>query len=400
MLTTREVGPVAGRGGNADIAPPQTPAMSGYAPVYYPGTTSSGGATAVTLGISEERAGIDLQLQLVPMGTVSGTVLGDGTRQAAGTEVRLTSLEQALPGLGVRATIVGADGRFTFANVPPGRYRVTARAGTRQEVFVDQVGGQTRVMMEFTAAAPGDGPLTMGAPLSPQPPRWAAADVAIAGRDTQTVTLQLQPGVTVSGRLVFDRGAEPPARLSTIRVVLNTASTADSPTSASATVNPDGRFSIDGVIPGRYRVAVLAPGGLRAASFDVGGEDALDFLLTVGDRSPADATLTLTSRGAAIGGSLRRASGQAASDFTVLVFADDQRYWTPQSRRIQATRPATDGAFSFRDLPGGAYRIVAVDDLEDGQWLDPAVLRQVSAAAIPIVVADGETRTQDLRVAR
>jgi hypothetical protein len=167
-----------------------------------------------------------------------------------------------------------------------------------------------------------------------------------------------------------------------------------------AAVNADGRFSIEGVVPGRYRVAVLAPGGLRAASFDVAGEDALDFLLNVGDRSPADATLTLTSRAAAIAGSLRQASGQPASDYTILVFADDPRYWTPQSRRIQATRPATDGAFSFRNIPGGAYRIVAVDDLEDGQWLDPAVLQQVSAGAIPITIADGETKTQDLRVAR
>ena len=384
---------------NAVVGPVQAQLTSGYAPVYYPGTTSSSGAAAITLGISEERAGVDLQLQLVPMGTVSGTVFGDGARSAAGTEVRLTSLENALPGLGVRATIAGADGAFTFANVPPGRYRVTARAGTRQEIFVDEAGGQTRVMIQFATEARVDGARAGGPPAS-QPARWAAAEVSISGRDTQSVTLQLQPGVTVSGRVVFDRGAEPPANLSTIRVVLNTASAADGPTSAFAAVNADGRFSIEGVVPGRYRVAVLAPGGLRAASFDIAGEDALDFLLNVGDRSPADATLTLTTRAAGIAGSLRQASGQPASDYTILVFADDPRYWTPQSRRVQATRPATDGAFSFRNLPGGVYRIVAVDDLEDGQWLDPAVLRQVSPAAIPITVVDGETKTQDLRVAR
>jgi hypothetical protein len=384
---------------NAVVGPVQTQATSGYAPVYYPGTTTSSGATTVTLGISEERAGMDLQLQLVPLGTVSGMVVGDGTRSASGTEVRLTSLDNALPGLGVRATFAAPDGAFTFMNVPPGRYRVTARAGARQEVFVDDSGGQTRMMMQFTSGARGEGPRAGGPPAA-QPARWASADVSLTGRETQNVTLQLQPGVTVSGRVVFDRSTQAPENLATIRVVLNTANASDGPASALAAVNADGRFSIEGVVPGRYRVSVLAPGGLRAASFDVGGEDALDFLLNVGDRSPADATLTLTSRAAAIAGSLRQASGQPASDYTILVFADDPRYWTPQSRRIQATRPATDGAFSFRNLPGGAYRIVAVDDLEDGQWLDPAVLRQVSAAAIPITVADGETKTQDLRVAR
>jgi hypothetical protein len=384
---------------NIVAGPLQTQATSGYAPVYYPGTATSSGATTVTLGISEERAGMDLQLQLVPLGTISGTVVGDGTRSPSGTEVRLTSPDNALAGLGGRTTFALGDGAFKFVNVPPGRYRVTARAGTRQEVFVDDSGGQARVMMQFSAAARGDGPRAGGPPPA-QPARWASAEVSLTGRETQTVTLQLQPGVTVSGRVVFDRGTQAPENLSTIRVVLNTASASDGPASALAAVNADGRFSIEGVVPGRYRVAVLAPGGLRAASFDVAGEDALDFLLNVGDRGPADATLTLTSRAAAIAGSLRQASGQPASDYTILVFADDPKYWTPQSRRVQATRPATNGAYSFRNLPPGAYRIVAVDDLEDGQWLDPAVLRQVSAAAIPITVADGETKTQDLRVAR
>ena len=47
-----------------------------YAPVYYPGTTSPASATKVTLGIGEEKAGVDFQLQLVPTARVQGTVVG------------------------------------------------------------------------------------------------------------------------------------------------------------------------------------------------------------------------------------------------------------------------------------------------------------------------------------
>jgi hypothetical protein len=383
--------------------PPDAAGTTGYAPVYYPGTTSSAGAATIALGLSEERAGLDLQLPLVAMGTVSGTVMSSDGRPPAGTEVRLVALEQALPGLGTKVTVAGAEGRFSFTGVVPGRYRVTARAGSRQEVFVDDTNGQTRVMMTFSnSLVRSEGPAAMNGlptPPPPSPPRWAAAEVNVSGGATEAVSLVLAPGVTVSGRVAFDADVDPPADLAAIRIVLNTASAAEGTASASGLVGRDGRFTIEGVVPGRYRVSVLAPGGLRARAFDVAGEDALDFLLAVDDRPIADATLTLTSHAATVAGSLQQASGQPAADCTIVLFADDPRYWTPRSRRVQATRPATDGRFSFRNLPGGAYRLVAVEDLEDGQWFDPAVLRQLAGAALAITVGDAETKTQDIRVA-
>src|SRR4029453_11501576 len=129
------------------------PATTGYAPVYYPGTTSSGSATPVTIDVSEERSGLDLQMQLLPMGRIGGVVMTDDGRPAAGSEVRLISLDQPLPGLGVRTTGTGPDGRFSFSDVTPGRYRLRAHTGLRQQVVVDQSGGETRVMMQFFSAA-------------------------------------------------------------------------------------------------------------------------------------------------------------------------------------------------------------------------------------------------------
>jgi hypothetical protein len=70
----------------------------------------------------------------------------------------------------------------------------------------------------------------------------------------------------------------------------------------------------------------------------------------------------------------------------------------PGARRIQATRPATDGRFSFRSLPAGDYRLVAVTDIETGQWFDPAFLRPLLGASIGITLAEGEQKIQDIRI--
>jgi len=212
----------------------------------------------------------------------------------------------------------------------------------------------------------------------------------------------LQPGINVSGRAIFDSSDQPPTDLSFFRVVLNNARPSEEGMSSSlAQVGTDGRFTIEDVTPGTYRVSVLSPSNWRARSFNVGGRDALDFLLTItAGHEIAAAELTLTTRLAALSGTLSDGTGRPATAHTIIVFPDDPSYWVPSARRIRATRPSTDGRFSVAGLPAGTYRLVAVDDLEDGQWTDPNVLKQLAGAALPISIGEGENKVQDLRLSR
>ena len=110
--------------------------------------------------------------------------------------------------------------------------------------------------------------------------------------------------------------------------------------------------------------------------------------------------MTLTDRASSLSSTLRDSSGRPTSDGTLIVFADDSRYWTPQSRRILATRPSTDETFSFANLPAGDYRLIAVADVGQDQWLDRAFLRQLYGAAVSLKLADGEKKTQDIGIAK
>src|SRR5690606_30547742 len=60
-----------------------------YAPVYYPGTPSPAQSTAVTLGVGEERPGVDFQLRLVPTARVTGSVRAADGALPQGTQVSL-----------------------------------------------------------------------------------------------------------------------------------------------------------------------------------------------------------------------------------------------------------------------------------------------------------------------
>ena len=80
------------------------------------------------------------------------------------------------------------------------------------------------------------------------------------------------------------------------------------------------------------------------------------------------------------------------------MFSTDERTWFAQSRAIAQTRPANDGVFSVRGLPAGEYFLAALTDVERDEWFDPAFLRQLVPAAMKVTLADGEKKTQDIRI--
>ncbi|MCR4376007.1 MAG: carboxypeptidase-like regulatory domain-containing protein, partial [Acidobacteria bacterium] len=164
----------------------------GYAPVFFPGTTSPSGATAVEITTGQERYGVDFQLQLTQTSTVTGSVQGPEGTTPGGTQITLVP-KDSLPGLpgNTMTARAGQDGHFVFRNVIPGQYMVTARAQVRT---IDPAAAPQPVAQ--------GGRVGRGAGRGGTPPEilWAVADVFVDGND-QSVTLQLQNGMTIAGRI-------------------------------------------------------------------------------------------------------------------------------------------------------------------------------------------------------
>ena len=355
----------------------------GYAPVYYPGTTTSSSASTVALGVSEERQGLDFQLQLVNTANVSGQVITpDG--DAAGVFLTLVNeTEQAL-GANLNTARVQPDGTFTFTNVAPGQYMLQARAGRG-----GRGGGGGR-------GGPG------GQPGAPPEQLWGQTQISVDGRPLTGVSVSLQPGMHVNGHLTFE-GAAAPTDLTRVRVALAPAGTnppGDLAQNTPAQLDATGHFTISGVAPGRYTMRVQ--GGvqtftLRAAL--VGNRDILDFPLEVKpNEDVADITMVMTTKTQELTGTLTDAQNQPATGYSVIVFSADPQFWTPQSRRIASVRPGTDGRFTARNLPAGDYLIAAVTDVEPGEWFDPEFLQQLRPASARVTLNEGDKKTQDLRL--
>ena len=373
------------RGGPAAAEP-----TSGYAPVYYPGTLTASAATRLMVGVSEEKSGIDFALQVVPLSRITGIVTGISPLPPTLT-VYLTE-HGPITGIGSKTARVGPDGRFTITAVPPGQYSLTVRAALRAAVAA--------------AAAPAGQANVMRVEAQPSQWMWAQTDLSVGGQPLDDVALVLAPGMSVSGTVAFRGNAPPPADLSRVR--LSFLPIGSSPSAAemelgsgSARIDAQGRFTAVGLMPGRYRVTASAVPGWTLSSVSAQGRDALDFPLEVTPGDDVSGLMaTFSDRQTTLGGTLQTADGSPAPDYTVVLFASDSRFWTPFSRRIHAARPSSDGRYSFSSLPAGEYRLAAVVDPEPGQWFDPEFLRALVGASTSITIADGDARTQDLRIGR
>jgi len=356
-----------------------------YAPVYYPGTTQASGAQSIMIEVGQERAGVDFQLQLVRTAKISGVVTppDGGAGALAAMPITLVDVDQIVSGLASRTGRLsnGGYGEFSISGVPPGHYMLFAR--------------WARLMTGNVAET---GKLTVAGSTQ----FWATADVVVDGRDISDLSLTMQKGMTVSGVVRTDSSGGQTFDFARVRVMLSLvgpAAVGDAFAEMPAVADAGGRFSFPGVMPGKYRVSVAGqPAAWTPKSAVFNGRDALDFFVEVKPGEDQSGVITLTTHPGTLSGMLQDSSGQPTAAYTIIVFPSDERLWAAPARRILATRPATDGRYSFSSLPAGEYRLVAVTDVEPGQWYDPAFLRELSGLALPITLGDGERRVQDLRV--
>ena len=371
--------------------PAEEEQATGYSPVYYPGTTAPGQAGTVTLAPGEEHAGVDFQLQRVAVARLDGILINPTGQPLQNLQITLVNSGSAVPGIDRGSARPDSEGRFRMSNVVPGQYRVIAR-GT-----LNAPGPPT------PPSPPATGRQTAG-PIRPDPMRfWATADVVVDGRNLTGVVLTLQPGMTVSGRVAFDGTTPAPPDLTRVRVTLSpdvSGLPGELASAANGRVDASGRFTIAGVVPGKYRVTGSGSvNGWQVGSAMIDGQDTLDFSMEVKPaQNVSGAVITFTDRQSELSGTLVNERGQPAPDYTIVVYPADERYWMPQSRRIRTTRPATDGRFTFGNLPPGDYRLTPILDVEPGAWYDPAFLRQLDAAAVRVSIGEGEKKTQNFQV--
>ena len=380
-------------------APGEDGQIWSYQTTCHPAVVGVSRAELVTLTPAEERTGVDIRLRLSPGVPISGVVMGpDGPVANAGVrlagdfandmEYELT-WESAL-------TISDASGRFTFLGVPAGQYTLRAFKAPLAAAAA-----------EFTQI-PGTSfsrPVEIPAASTAEPTLWANVRLDVGAEGAPNLTVRMQSGFRVTGRVQFEGKADKPAAefVQNLRLTLEPSDGHQLGYDAVARgrFNPDGTFSTLQIPPGRYFVRPAGGGPStvwRFKSVTLNGRDVSVVPLELGSDVSA-MTVVFSDTWTELSGRVRDESGRADPATSVIVFPTEQSEWsnfglTP--RRLLIQRVRADGSFSMTSLPPGNYYVAALDDAVATHWRDPKVLQALTRVAEQFTLADGEKKRLDV----
>jgi protocatechuate 3,4-dioxygenase beta subunit len=366
---------------------------SGYAPTYFPGTTSPTDAQKIALGPGQDVQSTDFALIAVRLAKISGIVINSDGKPAEGTMVSASPVnksgEVALMGLGALSARTSKQGAFTITNVAPGDYMLNVRG---LQVMTSTDGG-SMTRMVFTATV-------VGGPGGGSDSEFASVPVSVAGEDLPNVTIVTTRGGTATGRLVFDGGTRP-ANAKDIRIMAS-ATDFDGPMmgGGGATMKEDGSFELKGLAGTRLIRVGNLPAGWMLKAVRLNGTDITD---TGAEFKSGEAVsgleVVVTSRLTELNGRVSGSDGNPVKDYTVVIFSEDSEMWTlPMSRWVTGARPDQDGRFKVRNLPPGSYYAIAVDYVEQGAWGDPDLLERLKGSARRFTLGEGTVENLDLRI--
>jgi protocatechuate 3,4-dioxygenase beta subunit len=345
----------------------------GFANTFHPGASSARDAAVIALGSGESRTGVDLSVQLAPSVTVAGVLTGpDGPM----THVMLSltppgaDLHDFEPG-GVATAITDGGGAFAFLGVAPGDYVLSSSLA----IVDNETAGEGR-------------------------PFWATQPLSVGDADVAGLSLTMQPGVPISGRVEFEgvtdvtNGPLPRQFVSLQPIGAQTWRT------IRAVVQPDGTFRSAGDPPGRYLINTAAPPGSFWQATSLNGAPVLDEVIELGSAELSGLVLTFGQRTNRVSGRVSGGDGTPAPDAAVIVFPADSRAWREgifSGRRARKVYATSAGAYDITTLAPGDYYLAAVSAGLALNWQNPQFLDRLIAGAARVTLGAGEEKNVSLR---
>jgi hypothetical protein len=373
----------------ADSRPPA------LATLYYPNTPDVRNAEVINLPAGGEVAGIDLRLS--PLSSSGNPVLLRG--------VVVDSLGRQVEGnFGISVTDWPVPLPSTSASVRVITTRAPSTANPGAEVYVMDNG-----KFEGTASSGTYQIRATQAQLS------GRTVIDVVNRDLD-VTVPLRPPSTVSGKIVIDGAPANSVDLTGIVAGIHTAPAFQ----FSGVVGSDGRFAIEGAIPGDYRVFIAPfisapavpgnrpsspspprlPAALQNAYVKAIRSDNTDLtngMLRVEGNGPAPAIeVVLGLNAGVVTGRVVNARQEPVSQATVVLLPPGQPPF--RSDRYRTFTTGADGLFQFSGVPPGNYRVFAWEDIDPGGWFNRSYLADVESYASILEIAEGQKKDLEVRV--
>jgi hypothetical protein len=337
-----------------------------YVTTYYPDTTDQASARPIDLVAGQEMPGIDIRLQKARVFRIRGKV-GGGNQPVRNLRVMIVPRESRMMGgfMGGGGGMVKEDGSFEIGGVQPGSYYVIA------------------------VHAQGM-PTTMG-----------KVPVDVTRDNVENVSLNLVGGSTVTGAIRIDGNVEQLEKAQGKKITFGGVRIQLAPmdgvgfNSPGVQAKDDGSFMFENVGPEKYRImAMNLPQGTWLKSVRGGDQEVLDSGLDLNAGVPGPVQITLGVGPGAISGTVQDEKQKAVSGSMIALIPDPVKEERYDLFRIATTDQ--NGQFTMQGVPPGEYKILAAEEIDPGNYMDPEFLKKNDSKANKISVKENSQQSVSL----
>lgn len=354
---------------------------SQYAMVYYPAETDLERALPVEVKSGKETS-FDMQVRRqTKTYRVRGRLI-DSTGLGLPRNLRVRLVYKNIGSLDQPGTFSSGPGydaatqTFELHNVLAGEYVVQAQL-PQDRTFLETAGPGAQAMRPF-----------------------AHARIELTDADIEDVVLNMNQGVSVSGRFVVE--AHPLSALTNLQQMSLTFDSADlalteaSPQALPATA--DGVFQVVGLRDTTYRVQLRGapPAGLYLHSIRYDGEDILNKPLRFTGSNSGAFEVVFRSGPAQITGTVRNASAQIEPGIQVALIPNERARATDY--RLAMTDQ--NGQFRMTGVTPGEYKLFSWEIFDDANALnpDPNYLGRYEQLGLAVRMTESSNQTVDVKV--
>ena len=362
---------------------PVTAPQGSWARTFFPGVTDPTAATALVIKDGTETAGIDFSIQTIaPTSTyrISGKATNPlavpnpttGTLDRNANSFILSPLEPGALDHGNPPTLQNSlpaaarpNGEFEIRNVRPGSY----------DLFIYY--GASVVQIPPAAAPPMQ--------------RYYVdrARVEIRDSDVEGVTLQIQKGTEIRGKVVSQGITSLP--MDKIKINLRSQDTMPDAFAiivGAIFVDAAGDFSAPDIPSARYSLQVAGlPETAYVADIRQGGTTVFNTGFTVGSQPAVPLEILVNANGGTIEGNVQTSNHKpAANAAVVLVPPAGNRQNTMKYRSLQTD---DKGNFSMKGVPPGEYTLFAWESVPFTAWMNSDFLARYQNRGHQVLVTLG-----------